>query len=194
MNKQMVGRVQHKHDTEANWLKATNFIPLDGELIIYDADENNPAPRFKVGDGETVVSALPFSKAEADVDQDSLSFAYFEEDGTEYLPDALPIDADSLGGYPASSYSTTEQLDAQYVKASIEDVVMSDNGEVKPQSPLMLGENGILPLTSYDQIIMPDGTRWNGMSGGAYKAGTGIAISDDGVISLSLTDGDEVSY
>lgn len=33
---------------------------------------------------------------------------------------------------------------------------------VKPQSPLMLGENGILPLTSYDQIIMPDGTRWNG--------------------------------
>lgn len=33
---------------------------------------------------------------------------------------------------------------------------------VKPQSPLMLGENGILPLTSYDQIIMPDGGRWNG--------------------------------
>ena len=65
---------------------------------------------------------------------------------------------------------------------------------VKPQSPLMLGENGILPLTSYDQIIMPDGTRWNGALGGTYKAGIGIVISDDGVISLSLTDGDEVSY
>ena len=90
------------------------------------------------------------------------SFAYFEEDGTEYLPEALPIDADSLGGYPASSYSTTEQIEAQYVKASIEEVVMGENGEVKPQSPLMLGENGILPLTSYDQIIMPDGSRWNG--------------------------------
>lgn len=162
MNKQMVGRVQHKHDTEANWLKATNFIPLDGELIIYDADEDNIAPRFKVGDGVTVVSSLPFTQA--DVDQDSLSFAYFEEDGTEYLPDALPIDADSLGGYPASSYSTTEHLEAQYVKASIEEVVTGENGEVKPQSPLMLGENDILPLTSYDQIIMPDGTRWNGMS------------------------------
>lgn len=35
---------------------------------------------------------------------------------------------------------------------------------VKPQSPLMLGENGILPLTSYDQIIMPDGGRWDGNS------------------------------
>jgi hypothetical protein len=33
-------RTQQKHDIEANWLKAENFIPLDGEIIVYDADEN----------------------------------------------------------------------------------------------------------------------------------------------------------
>lgn len=33
---------------------------------------------------------------------------------------------------------------------------------IKPQTPLMLGENSVLPLTSYDQIILPNGKRWNG--------------------------------
>ena len=33
-------RIQHKHDIEENWRKATNFIPKAGELIIYDIDEN----------------------------------------------------------------------------------------------------------------------------------------------------------
>lgn len=46
---------------------------------------------------------------------------------------------------------------------------------VKPQSPLMLGENGILPLTSYDQIIMPDGDRWDGKSAG----GVAEALTSD---------------
>lgn len=54
-------RVQQKHDVEANWLKATNFIPMLGEIIIYDADETYDCPRVKVGDGKTVVSLLPFT-------------------------------------------------------------------------------------------------------------------------------------
>ena len=29
-------RIVHKHDIEANWLKAENFIPKQGEIIIYD--------------------------------------------------------------------------------------------------------------------------------------------------------------
>ena len=38
--KYMNSRIQHKHDIEANWLKATTFIPKQGELIIYDIDGN----------------------------------------------------------------------------------------------------------------------------------------------------------
>ena len=34
---------------------------------------------------------------------------------------------------------------------------------IKPQSPLKLGEDYIYPLTTYDQILMPDGSRWEGL-------------------------------
>lgn len=34
---------------------------------------------------------------------------------------------------------------------------------IKPQSPLKLGEDYIYPLTTYDQILMPDGSRWEGI-------------------------------
>lgn len=46
---------------ETNWNKATNFIPKKGEIIIYDRDSNYSYERIKVGDGTTVVSALPFA-------------------------------------------------------------------------------------------------------------------------------------
>ena len=60
-NKTVKTRVFNKHDIETNWAKAVNFIPKKGEIIIYDEDDNHSCPRFKVGDGETVVSSLPFT-------------------------------------------------------------------------------------------------------------------------------------
>lgn len=60
-NKTIKTRIIQKHAVEADWLKATNFIPLKGELIIYDADATYTYPRFKVGDGVTLVNSLPFS-------------------------------------------------------------------------------------------------------------------------------------
>lgn len=54
-NKTFQGRVVQKHDTEANWGKATNFIPLKGEIIVYD-DLN----KIKIGDGVTKVGSLAF--------------------------------------------------------------------------------------------------------------------------------------
>jgi len=54
-------RIVHKHDTEENWLKATNFIPKQGEIIIYDIDANYNYERFKIGDGTSNVNALPFA-------------------------------------------------------------------------------------------------------------------------------------
>ena len=58
--KEWYGRIQHKYDIEVNWKKAVNFIPLEGELIIYGKDENFPYDRFKVGDGTSYVNDLPF--------------------------------------------------------------------------------------------------------------------------------------
>ena len=74
--KEMNTRVINKHDYEVNWVKATNFIPKRGELIIYDAEFDDlgntvalPAgrtepifyARYKIGDGVTNVNNLPFA-------------------------------------------------------------------------------------------------------------------------------------
>ena len=57
-NKTYQGRIVQKHDSSANWTKATNFIPLKGEIIIYD-DLN----KIKIGDGITKVNDLDFSSS-----------------------------------------------------------------------------------------------------------------------------------
>lgn len=74
MAKTIQTRVQNKHDTEENWGKASGFIPLMGEIIIYDPDLDNedpskryPGVRVKIGDGETPVNSLPFALDETDL-------------------------------------------------------------------------------------------------------------------------------
>lgn len=75
-NKTYQGRIVQKHDSSANWAKATNFIPLKGEIIIYD-DLN----KIKIGDGITKVNDLKFSSSNG-----------FPEGGT--TGDALVKDTD----------------------------------------------------------------------------------------------------
>lgn len=83
-------RIQNKHDLEVNWMRATGFIPLDGELVYYDKEVDNqgntltitlngetvaavpssidstkrskpiPYARYKVGDGHTNINDLAF--------------------------------------------------------------------------------------------------------------------------------------
>lgn len=59
--KKINSRIVHKHDTEVNWNKATNFVPLKGEIIIYDIDSTHNEARIKIGNGSTTVINLPFS-------------------------------------------------------------------------------------------------------------------------------------
>ena len=55
------GRFQQKTDIEKNWEKAKNFIPLDGEIIVY-----KDIKKLKVGDGVTTVGNLEFYTGEID--------------------------------------------------------------------------------------------------------------------------------
>ena len=63
-DKSFAVRVIMKHDTEANWARATNFIPKEGEVIVYTYTTNNilgnTNPRIKIGDGVRTVGNLPF--------------------------------------------------------------------------------------------------------------------------------------
>lgn len=53
-------RLVQKHEIQADWEKAVNFIPLQAEIIVYDADSIHTAPRLKIGDGKTPINDLPF--------------------------------------------------------------------------------------------------------------------------------------
>ena len=88
-NKNLNARIVLKHDIEENWLKAENFIPLTGEIVIYDADENNTKPRMKVGNGTDAINVLPFIGDEIATEDE-----VFE---AMALADMLPIVTDSEG-------------------------------------------------------------------------------------------------
>ena len=66
MNNKFKSRFQQKIGTTAEWDKAAEygFVPLKGEIIIYQDFDTDGAPRppqFKVGDGIGTLRALPFS-------------------------------------------------------------------------------------------------------------------------------------
>ena len=54
-------RIIHTHDVQANWEKLVEFIPKAGELIVYDKDDLCSYERFKIGDGVTTLTNLPFT-------------------------------------------------------------------------------------------------------------------------------------
>lgn len=75
IEKNINSRIQNKHDLEANWIKAVNFIPKQGEIIVYDCEidsngntlllpDTRTSPysyeRLKIGDGINTATALPF--------------------------------------------------------------------------------------------------------------------------------------
>lgn len=72
-------RMQQKRGLEIDWIKAKNFIPKDGEIIIYEPEQSTPSTeealllgreyaityaRMKIGDGSTPVNNLPFFSSE----------------------------------------------------------------------------------------------------------------------------------
>lgn len=64
-NKEFKTRIQHKIDTPENWAKATNFIPLNGEIIVYNYPaEDGLQSKIKIGDGSSYLANLPFINTE----------------------------------------------------------------------------------------------------------------------------------
>ena len=80
MSSNVKAHVVNKHDIEANWNKAVNFIPKAGEIIVYEVDDNHDGPRFKVGNGKDTITNLPFSASKykyitEDVENDTVTIA-----------------------------------------------------------------------------------------------------------------------
>lgn len=78
----MKERLTLKHDIAANWKKAVNFIPLAGEIIIYDGIVEDgkyiEIPKLKIGDGKTKLNDLPF--VESDTTKTSeINYTYYDD-------------------------------------------------------------------------------------------------------------------
>lgn len=123
-------RIQNKYDIEANWLKATAFIPLAGELIIYDAetketfdaayasltDEQKAAlgrttpithARVKIGDGKTLVNELPFAvSSETDVRLSEDLYAYTAIGKITSASNTSPVKVASAGDNLKAVFNT----------------------------------------------------------------------------------------
>ena len=67
--KKFIGRVINKHDLEVNWLKATNFIPLDGELIVYDREIDENGEILKDIDGNLLIPENRKEKRDAETNE-----------------------------------------------------------------------------------------------------------------------------
>lgn len=117
IEKHLLGRIIHKHDIEENWDKATGFIPQQGEIIVYDIDDNYEYERFKIGDGKTTVINLPFQKTNIN-DLKAVSYDIAQE-----LTDEQKIQARAnIGaGEPQvqSDLSQTDEAASDYVKGVI---------------------------------------------------------------------------
>ena len=103
-------RIQLKSDTELNWRRAvlstdhaqglktsgTSFVPLEGELIVFEPDTQHQYSRLKVGTGKASdnVLALPFIDA-----------------GTLNGVDRALVKASSTGGFPAEGSTAALYLD-----------------------------------------------------------------------------------
>jgi hypothetical protein len=122
--KNVNSRIVHKHGTAENWAKAINFVPMAGELIIYDIDENFNFPRVKIGDGQQNVNDLPFTAATMIVTvKDGYAnyspaeiHAHFEKGGDVYLQDEeWGLYRNSGGEVDVSGiwYFTCDYLDAE---------------------------------------------------------------------------------
>ena len=93
-------RIQQTHAHSTDWAKATNFTPLDGEIIIY-TDLN----KFKIGDGITKINDLKFTDENK---QDKITISgILEGDGAgniaaadEIQVELVDITPESIGAQP----------------------------------------------------------------------------------------------
>lgn len=132
MAKKINARLQQKHDIEANWKLAVNFIPLVGEIIVYDPDETHSYPRFKLGDGVikdgvvvgTLVNDLPFLHEETDLKLENLKAELLGSEELEGTYDTLR----EIGAWIEKDGIDTTEL----TTAIAEEAAKREAGDVQP--------------------------------------------------------------
>jgi len=169
-------RIINKHDTEENWLKATGFSPLQGELIVYDVDANYSYERLKIGDGTTNVNDLPFI-------DDSL----YEQIKTEIDAIPVPVQAD---------WNENDSTSISYIKNKTHGVEKVDVVVIEEQEvTFVLSESLYMAEVSGTFLHEPNMVDENGFTiiwdGETYQRSIVIFYGDYFIGNLSILTGDE---
>lgn len=157
-------RITLKHDTEANWVKAKNFIPLEGEIIIYDADENYSYQRIKIGDGITKVNVLPFDNTQGDWSQNDKTASDYVKNRTHYIetPQGKNVLECSIASHFTWGADSSPNLSAHGVSVNMPTVgeimhaVVTVNGISRRFS-------GTLLKNSFDEMWIGDASKLSGV-------------------------------
>ena len=139
--KKLSTRIINKHATAAVW-NDTNFVPLQGEIVIYDPGYDSKdgktykRERMKIGDGSHSIQELPFvNELEADVTLTKSTKTVVTNVGTPtYI--AAEYNAPSMGQnfanevltieFDAGSYKAAQFVAGEPTKESIEYVTGVD--------------------------------------------------------------------
>jgi hypothetical protein len=149
-------RIQNKHDTAANWHKATKFVPYLGEPIVFEPVLgevfNNlpfsPTSRLKIGDGKTLVNNLPFVNAQnvVHIEANESIVVHPEMHNIVYHADSkdtggalnvkIYLHPDDIQNTLENDYVTTKILAGTYrsspLKVNVQCIVKDQNQDVKP--------------------------------------------------------------
>lgn len=165
--KEFFTRIMQKHDTESNWDNATDFIPLKGEIIVYDKDDTNTVPKIKIGDGiynettkeveGTTISNLPF------ITDPFLKTIGGNLSGHLYL----------TGAKETSSTSNTSQI--VFGTASNNHVAISSNNNAIVINPTIASTAGQIVLYLDKPSVFPKGISGNASTATALTSSAGSA-------------------
>ena len=189
MTKEFLVKQQQTHDIEANWNKAINFIPLKGEIIIYDPDENFSHSRFKIGDGETFVKDLNFVSPTL-IEGSNISINETQSGTIISVPDANESTPGATIVYPAESCTTFTSDNGAATPAAMKKAVstfgitkeeggtFSNSATSQSQQPSLKwkewGENKNTPYIGFAKD-QSDGTFLLGsLTGSNYREGLAI--------------------
>ena len=131
-------RIQNKHDIEQNWNEAINFIPKQGEIIIYDIDDNYSYERLKIGDGIQTVNNLKFlptktSQLENDSDfisQDQVEAMVQSLNSDRVLRFYCIEDVTIITNGVSMTYPANSNVEVKFLETDVWELVPTSNNSI----------------------------------------------------------------
>ena len=184
--KALKAQLVHMHGTEREWAAKWNMVPAAGEILIYDADDENEEPRIKAGDGKTCVADLPFLKSGADVETISGSSADYytvpmidlgshdAEDTFYILDDKRIIFRDGVlysqgfsgNGSDITNINADNIISGTINAARLPDATESSKGAMSSEDKIKLNtfDQSLVNGAQAGQFLVFNGTAWVAMT------------------------------